>query len=413
MSLIENILAREILDSRGNPTVEVEVSTRSNNTAIASVPSGASKGEFECVELRDNDSRFHGMGVSKAVDNVNNIIAPKLRGMEVIDQFKIDHTMLEIDGIENKSVLGGNAILGVSLACLKAGAMDTNLHLFQYVGSKYSENKIEYKIPRPLMNVINGGAHSNNNLDVQEFMLAPKMPTFFRSLRAGSEIFHTLKKLISKKGMSTAVGDEGGFAPNLSSNTEALELILEAIDKSGYIPGENVFLALDVAAGELFKDGVYSWEGQKIKGIELLEVYKNLIKNFPLMSIEDPFYEKDNDCWKQLTKFVDSNCNVVGDDLFATNVKRIKMGVENNLANAVLIKCNQVGTFSETLDAVRLAKKSKFSTIMSHRSGDTEDSLIADLAVGFCCDQIKSGGLCRSERISKYNQLIRIEEMIH
>lgn len=410
MSLIQKVFAREILDSRGNPTIEVEVLTKNIKTS-AKVPSGASKGKFECVELRDNDKRFHGMGVLKAIGNVNNIIAPEIVGLEVTDQNKIDKILIELDGTQNKSSLGGNAIIGVSLACLRAGSMVSNLPLFQYVRSKYTENCTkEFKMPVPFINVINGGVHANNSLDIQEFMLVPKLPTFALSLRAGVEIFHTLKKLLSDKGMSVAVGDEGGFAPNLSNNKQALELILDAIKKAGYIPGENIFLALDVAANELFRDNKYSWDDKKITSDELLSIYKTLKNDFPLISIEDPFSEHDIDAWKEITKL--NNIQIVGDDLFVTNAKKVKFGAKKKLANSLLVKCNQIGTFSETVEAVALATKNNFSKIMSHRSADTSDDTISDLALGLDCEGIKAGGLSRSERTAKYNRLLAIEELL-
>ena len=410
MSLIQKVFAREILDSRGNPTIEVEITTKQNR-ATYKVPSGASKGKYECVELRDNDKRFHGMGVLKAVSNVNNIIASKLIGMEVSEQQKIDRVLIELDGTKNKSNLGGNALTGVSLACLRAAGMDLNLPLFKYIRSKYTENKTEkFSMPTPFINVINGGTHSNNNLDIQEFMIVPKLSTFALSLRAGAEIFHTLKKVLSEKGMSVAVGDEGGFAPNLSNNKQALELILESIQKSGYVHGENIFLALDVAANELFKDNKYSWDNRQVTGDELLSIYEKLISDFPLISIEDPFSEQDTEGWKKITG--SNDIQIVGDDLFVTNVKKVKAGAKEKLANSLLVKCNQIGTFSEAMEAVGEATKNKFSKIMSHRSADTSDDTLADLALGLDCEGIKAGGLSRSERISKYNRLLAIENML-
>ena len=410
MSLIEKIYAREVLDSRGCPTVEVEVKTL-KNVVRAQVPSGASKGSKECAELRDQELRFNGMGVLKAVGNVNKIIAPKLVNTEVADQKNIDQTMIDLDGTEDKSVLGGNAILGVSLACLKGASKDANIPCFQYIGDKFNKNK-NLKMPQPLMNFINGGKHASNSLDVQEFMLVPKFKTFSESLRAGAEIFWRLKQLLNEKKNSTNVGDEGGFAPNLSSNRQALELLLEAVEKASYIPGENVFLSLDVASNELYDSGKYLWEGKKILSDELVKVYEDLCRDFPMFSIEDPFYEGDLDAWKEITNSLGKRVQVIGDDLYATNPSRIKTGISKKLSNSVLIKCNQIGTFSETLEALNLAKRNNFKTTMSHRSGDTEDHLISDLAVGLGCDQIKTGGLCRSERIAKYNQLLRIEEKL-
>ncbi len=407
MSEIISVISREILDSRGNPTVEVEVKTADGNIGRAAVPSGASTGAHEACELRDGDAkRFLGKGVYKAVDNVREKIAPEIVGLNVFEQVYIDKVLRDIDGTENKSNLGANAILGVSLACAQAAAKDANLPLYRYVGGSQA-----CRLPVPLMNVLNGGAHANNGLDIQEFMIVPTVNnSFAESLRAGSEIFHTLKKILNEKGLSTAVGDEGGFAPVLKSNEEALELLMIAIHKAGYEAGQNVFLALDVAATELFKDGKYNWEKNKITGQELQSVYKKWSEKFPMVSIEDGFSEDDWESWVSATANMGNTMQLVGDDLFVTNPKRLKMGLEKKAANALLVKVNQIGTLTETFDAVNLAQRNKMKTIMSHRSGETEDVIIADLAVALGCHQIKTGSLCRGERTAKYNQLLRIEE---
>ena len=407
MSEIISVISREILDSRGNPTVEVEVTTADGNMGRAAVPSGASTGAHEACELRDGDmKRFLGKGVYKAVDNVREKIAPEIVGLNVFEQVYIDKVLRDIDGTENKSNLGANSILGVSLACAQAAAKDAKLPLYRYVGGSQA-----CRLPVPLMNVLNGGAHANNGLDIQEFMIVPTVNnSFAESLRAGSEIFHTLKKILNEKGLSTAVGDEGGFAPVLKSNEEALELLMIAIHKAGYEAGQNVFLALDVAATELFKDGKYTWEKNKITGMELQSVYKKWSEKFPMVSIEDGFSEDDWESWTSATANMGQNMQLVGDDLFVTNPKRLKMGLEKKAANALLVKVNQIGTLTETFDAVNLAQRNKMKTIMSHRSGETEDVIIADLAVALGCHQIKTGSLCRGERTAKYNQLLRIEE---
>lgn len=407
MSEIVNIISREILDSRGNPTVEVEVHTSLGNIGRAAVPSGASTGAHEACELRDGDKkRFMGKGVFKAVDNVREKLAPEVIGLPVTDQVYIDKILREVDGTENKSNVGANAILGVSLAVAKAAALDVKLPLYRYVGGSQA-----CRLPVPLMNLINGGAHANNGLDVQEFMIVPTVNnSYAESLRAGAEIFHTLKKILGKKGLSTAVGDEGGFAPKLGSNQEALELLMEAITEAGYEPGQNVFLALDVAATEMFKDGKYQWQGNLIAAKELQAVYKSWSEKYPLVSIEDGFSEDDWDSWAAITADLGSHLQLVGDDLFVTNPKRLRQGIDKKTANALLVKVNQIGTLTETFEAVNLAQRNKYKTVMSHRSGETEDTTIADLAVALNCHQIKTGSLCRSERIAKYNQLLRIEE---
>ena len=408
MSEIVSLLAREILDSRGNPTIEVEVKTAAGNMGRAAVPSGASTGAHEAFELRDGDKkRYLGKGVFKAVENVREKIAPEIVGLNVYEQVYIDKVLRDIDGTENKSNLGANAILGVSLACAHAAAKDAGLPLYRYVGGSQA-----CRLPVPLMNVLNGGAHANNGLDIQEFMIVPTVNnSFAESLRAGSEIFHTLKKILNKKGLSTGVGDEGGFAPVLKSNEEALELLMEAILEAGYEAGQNIFLALDVAATEMYNaDGSYNWEKSKISGNELQNIYKKWAEKYPLVSIEDGFAEDDWNSWVAATAAMGSHVQLVGDDLFVTNPKRLRQGLEKKAANALLVKVNQIGTLTETFEAVNLAQRNKMKTIMSHRSGETEDVTIADLAVALNCHQIKTGSLCRGERTAKYNQLLRIEE---
>lgn len=407
MSEIVSVNAREILDSRGNPTIEVEVKTAAGNMGRAAVPSGASTGAHEAYELRDGDKkRYQGKGVLKAIDNVREKIAPEVVGLNVYEQVYIDKVLRDIDGTENKSNLGANAILGVSLACAHAAAKDAGLPLYRYVGGSQA-----CRLPVPLMNVLNGGAHANNGLDVQEFMIVPTVNnSFSESLRAGTEIFHTLKKILAKKGLSTAVGDEGGFAPKLDSNEQALELLMEAILEAGYEAGQNVFLALDVAATEFYKNDKYVWERNPITGLELQSIYQKWAAKYPLVSIEDGFSEDDWSSWVSSTAAMGSSMQLVGDDLFVTNPKRLRQGLEKKAANALLVKVNQIGTLTETFEAVNLAQRNKMKTIMSHRSGETEDVTIADLAVALNCNQIKTGSLCRSERTAKYNQLLRIEE---
>jgi enolase len=406
MSEIVNVVAREILDSRGNPTVEVEVTTAEGNTGRAAVPSGASTGAHEAYELRDGDkNRYGGKGVFKAIDNIREKIAPEILGLQATEQVYLDKVLRELDGTENKSNLGAKAILGVSLAVAKAAALDVRLPLYRYVGGSQA-----CRLPVPLMNVLNGGAHANNGLDVQEFMIVPTVNnSYAESLRAGTEIFHTLKKILAKKGLSTAVGDEGGFAPKLGGNQDAMDLLMSAIVDAGYDPGQNVFLALDVAATELYKDGKYQWEGNMIAPNELLNIYKSWSEKYPLISVEDGFGEDDWDSWVKATAEMPAT-QLVGDDLFVTNPKRIRQGLEKKAANALLVKVNQIGTLTETFEAVNLAQRHKYKTVMSHRSGETEDVTIADLAVALNCHQIKTGSLCRGERTAKYNQLLRIEE---
>lgn len=409
MAKITSVKAREILDSRGNPTLEVEIETDQGYRSRAAVPSGASTGAHEAIELRDKDAkRFLGKGVMKAVNNVREICAPAILGMDPVDWRKVDQTLLQLDGTENKSKLGANAILGVSLACARAGALTDKQELFQFLGGARA-----VRLPVPLMNIVNGGAHANNGIDIQEFMIAPTCGGSFReALRAGAEIFQTLKKILDEEGHSTAVGDEGGFAPNLKNNRSALEFVMKAIEKAGYKPGEDVQLALDVAATELFKDGQYEWEGKTIFPEQLADIYTGWAKDFPLVSIEDGFSEDDWNGWKHITKTMGSKLQLVGDDLFVTNPKRLQRGIDEKAANAILVKVNQIGSLTETHQAITLAKTNGFRTVMSHRSGETEDVTISDLAVAFDCEQIKTGSLCRGERTAKYNQLLRIEEIL-
>ena len=408
MSEIISVHAREILDSRGNPTVEVDVVTSNGAMGRAAVPSGASTGAHEAFELRDGDKkRYHGKGVQQAIKNIRSTIADELLGLSVFDQAMIDHIMIKLDNTEQKTKLGANAILGVSLAVAKAAAMEAGLPLFRYVGGSQAN-----RLPVPLMNVLNGGAHANNGLDIQEFMVVPLLSTFSESLRAGSEIFNSLKKILSEQSLSTSVGDEGGFAPKLKNNEEAMTLLMKGIGAAGYKAGEDVFLALDVASTELFKKDQYQWEGKSISPEELLSIYQSWTKKYPLISIEDGFAEDDWGSWKKATAVMGNKTQLVGDDLFVTNPKRLKMGIEENAANALLVKVNQIGSLTETTEAVRMAQRNRMSTVMSHRSGETEDTTIADLAVALDCHQIKTGSLCRSERTAKYNQLLRIEEML-
>ncbi len=406
---IQNLKAREILDSRGNPTLEVEVITEGGFTGRAAVPSGASTGAHEALELRDKDGkRYHGKGVLKAVNNVRELCAPAVIGMDATDWRKVDQKLLALDGTENKSKLGANAILGVSLATAKAAALGSKQELYQFLGGGKAEH-----LPVPLMNIINGGAHANNGLDIQEFMIVPLGPSRFREgLRAGAEIFQTLKKILDEEGHSVAVGDEGGFAPKLKSNRTALEFALKAIEKTGYKPGVDVALALDCAATEFYDGKMYKWEGKQISSEELSALYLQWSKDFPLVSIEDGLSEDDWAGWIHLTKLTGAKMQLVGDDLFVTNPMRLKRGIDEKAANAILIKVNQIGSLSETWDAIQMAKKAGYKAVMSHRSGETEDVTISDLAVAFDCEQIKTGSLCRGERTAKYNQLLRIEESL-
>ncbi len=406
MGEIINIIAREIIDSRGNPTIEVDVLLDSGAYGSAAVPSGASTGQREALELRDGGNRFHGKGVQNAVKNVHEEIAPELIGLDSDDQARIDNILINLDGTDNKSRLGANAILGVSLAVCKATAMEAGMPLFRYIGGCNAK-----ELPVPMMNILNGGAHADNNLDIQEFMIVPSGFTkFSEALRAGSEVFHALKGILKKKGLNTAVGDEGGFAPNLSSHEEAISFILQAIESSGYTPGRDISLALDVAASEFHENGMYFFEGKKISSGDLISFYENIIAKYPLVSIEDGLSENDWDGWKVLTQNLGKKVQLVGDDIFVTNTKIIAKGIAEGIANSVLIKLNQIGTLTETLDAIEMAKKAKYTAVISHRSGETEDTTIADLAVACNTGFIKTGSLARSERIAKYNRLLRIEE---
>ncbi len=406
MGKIKEIHAREILDSRGNPTVEVDVLLENGVLGRASVPSGASTGSREALELRDNDKkRFMGKGVLKAVDNVNNIIAPVIIGMESTNQHDIDYKMIDLDGTKNKEILGANAILGVSLAVLKASANEKQEPLSKYIGNGNS-------LPRPMMNILNGGAHADNKLDFQEFMIIPQADTIKERIRIGSEVFHSLKKVLNEKGLSTGVGDEGGFAPNLESNQEGFELIIDAISKAGYTPGKDVFLGIDVAASEFYHDEKYELVGENkiLNRDELFNYYKELIEKYPIITIEDPVDENDFEGFALMTKLFGDKVQLVGDDLFVTNKEYLQKGIDMKAGNAILIKINQIGTITETIETIELAKQNGYATVISHRSGETEDTSIADLAVGLDLGQIKTGSMSRTDRICKYNQLIRLEE---
>ena len=407
MASIEAIGAREILDSRGNPTVEVEVVLEDGTFERAAVPSGASTGAFEAVERRDGDKgRYQGKGVQDAVDAVNEIIAPELIDEDASDQRRIDEIMIELDGTPNKGKLGANAILGVSLAVAKAAAESAGLPLYRYLGGPNA-----HILPVPMMNILNGGSHADTNVDIQEFMIAPLgAPTFREALRWGAEVYHTLKAVIKERGLSTGLGDEGGFAPNLSSNAAALDLIIEAIEKAGFKPGTDVALALDVASSEFFKDGLYQFEGEGRSTDYMVSYYEKLIRDYPLVSIEDPLSEDEWDAWTALTAEIGDRVQLVGDDLFVTNPERLRKGIELHAANALLVKVNQIGSLTETLDAVEEAHRNGYRSMTSHRSGETEDTTIADLAVATNSGQIKTGAPARSERVAKYNQLLRIEE---
>ena len=407
MASIEAIGAREILDSRGNPTVEVEVILEDGTFERAAVPSGASTGAFEAVERRDGDKgRYQGKGVQDAVDAVNDIIAPELIDEDASDQRRIDEIMIELDGTPNKGKLGANAILGVSLAVAKAAAESAGLPLYRYLGGPNA-----HILPVPMMNILNGGSHADTNVDIQEFMIAPLgAPTFRDALRWGAEVYHTLKAVIKERGLSTGLGDEGGFAPNLSSNAAALDLIIEAIEKAGFKPGTDVALALDVASSEFFKDGLYQFEGEGRSTDYMVTYYEKLIRDYPLVSIEDPLSEDEWDAWTALTAEIGDRVQLVGDDLFVTNPERLRKGIELHAANALLVKVNQIGSLTETLDAVEEAHRNGYRSMTSHRSGETEDTTIADLAVATNSGQIKTGAPARSERVAKYNQLLRIEE---
>ncbi len=405
MALIDAILAREILDSRGNPTVEVEVVLEDGTAARAAVPSGASTGAFEAVELRDGGDRYLGKGVLKAVGFVMDEIAPAIEGLDAQDQREIDTAMLEVDGTPNKGRIGANAILGVSLAVARAAAESADLSFFRYIGGPTAST-----LPVPMMNILNGGAHADTNVDIQEFMIAPiGADSFSEALRAGAEIYHNLKSVLKKRSLATSIGDEGGFAPNLKSNRAALDLIIEAIEKAGYKPGSEIALALDVAATEFFANGKYTFEGKSKSASEMIAYYSELLASYPLVSIEDPLAEDDWDGWRSMTADLGGRVQLVGDDLFVTNPTRLARGIESKTANALLVKVNQIGTLTETLDAVSMAHRAGYATMMSHRSGETEDTTIADLAVGCESGQIKTGAPARSERVAKYNQLLRIE----
>jgi enolase len=403
---IDAVGAREILDSRGNPTVEVEVALDDGTLSRAAVPSGASTGEHEAVERRDGGERYGGKGVQQAVQAVLETIGPELVGIEASEQRIVDSTLIDLDATPDKSRLGANAVLGVSLAVAKAAAESADLPLFRYLGGPNA-----YLLPVPMMNILNGGAHADSNVDVQEFMIAPiGAPTFAEALRHGAEVYHALKGVLKKKGLATGLGDEGGFAPNLDSNRDALDLILEAITVAGLTPGTDIALALDVAASEFYRDGSYQFEGAAKSADEMVEYYRGLVEAYPIVSVEDPFAEDDWSAWIALTTELDTQVQIVGDDLFVTNPRRLSRGIEEGAANALLVKVNQIGTLTETFDAVEIAHRHGYRCMMSHRSGETEDTTIADLAVAVNCGQIKTGAPARSERVAKYNQLLRIED---
>ncbi len=409
MAIITEIYAREILDSRGNPTLEVDMTLDDGTFSRAAVPSGASTGIFEAVELRDGDaSRYGGKGVLKAVENVNSVIAPEIIGMDATMQNAIDHTMIALDGTENKGRLGANAILGVSLAAAHAASLSMELPLYQYIGGVYS-----HVLPVPMMNIMNGGAHADNNVDIQECMIMPTgAESFSEALQMGSEVYHSLKTVLKGKGLSTAIGDEGGFAPDLSSNEEALEVICEAVEKAGYSCGSDIRLAIDVAASELYENGQYTFAGDHTKkdAAGMADYYQHLIDTYPIISIEDGMDEEDWEGWKLLTEKIGSRIQLVGDDVFVTNAKRIRKGIEMGVANSVLIKVNQIGTLTETLEAIEMAKRAGYTAVVSHRSGETDDTTIADISVAVNAGQIKTGAPARIDRVAKYNQLLRIEE---
>ncbi|MFC1630776.1 phosphopyruvate hydratase [Pseudomonadota bacterium] len=411
MSKIINISAREILDSRGNPTIEADVTLDSGITGRAAVPSGASTGEHEAVELRDGDkARYQGKGVLRAVENVNGEIKSSLLGKQATDQRNIDDTLITLDGTENKARLGANATLAVSMAVAHAAAIDAALPLYRYLGGDSATN-----LPVPMMNIINGGSHANNSVDLQEFMIIPAgAPSFSEALRYGTEVFHSLKSVLNKRGLNTAVGDEGGFAPDLSSNEEAIAVILESIEKAGYRPGEDIYLGIDAASSEFFNKGQYDLkgEGRVLDAAGMKSLLADWVNRYPIVSIEDGMDENDWSGWQELTQEIGGKCQLVGDDLFVTNTKMLQRGIQEKSANAILIKVNQIGTLSETLDAISMAQQAKFGVIVSHRSGETEDTTIADLAVATSAGQIKTGSLSRSDRIAKYNQLLRIEEQL-
>ena len=405
---IKDVKGREILDSRGNPTVEVDVILEDGTMGRAAVPSGASTGEREALELRDGGTRYMGKGVEKAVANVNGPLRDLVIGLDAKDQKALDYAMIEADGTETKSKYGANAILGISMAAMKASAIEAGLPLYKYIGEGRT-------LPRPMMNIINGGAHADNKLDFQEFMIIPNRDTLKERVRVGSEVFHNLKKVLNEKGLATGVGDEGGFAPNLESNTEGFELIVEAIKRAGYIPGKDVNIAIDVAASEFYQDGKYNLkgEGRSLTTDELIDFYEELVNKYPIISIEDPVDENDWEGFTKVTERLGDKIQLVGDDLFVTNKKCLQMGIDKHAGNAILLKVNQIGTITETLETIKLARENGYKTIISHRSGETEDTTIADLAVGLDLGQIKTGSMSRTDRICKYNQLMRIEEEIN
>lgn len=405
---IKDVIGREILDSRGNPTVEVDVILENGILGRAAVPSGASTGEREALELRDGGNRFNGKGVLKAVENVNGPLRDLVIGMDAANQKELDYAMINLDGTETKSKFGANAILGISMAAMKASALNEEKPLYRYVGDGIV-------MPKPMMNIINGGAHADNKLDFQEFMIIPQRDTIHDRVRVGAEVFHSLKKVLNEKGLATGVGDEGGFAPDLQSNTEGFELIMEAIRKAGYEPGKDVCLAIDVAASEFYKDGKYNLvgEGRSLTTDELIDFYDELVNKYPIISIEDPVDENDWDGFTKVTERLGDKIQLVGDDLFVTNKKCLQMGIDHHAGNAILLKVNQIGTITETLETIELAREHGYATIISHRSGETEDTIIADLAVGLNLGQIKTGSMSRTDRICKYNQLMRIEEELN
>jgi enolase len=411
MTIVVDVYAREILDSRGNPTVEAEVTLADGSVGRAAVPSGASTGSYEALELRDGDKhRYGGKGVEKAVANINDTIGPELEGSDATEQMEIDNLMIELDGTPNKEKLGANAILAVSLACAKAAAESLGLPLYRYIGGTWA-----HVLPVPLMNILNGGAHADNNVDIQEFMIAPVgAVTFAEALRMGAEVFHSLRGVVRKKGLNTAVGDEGGIAPNLKSNEEALDLIVNAIEVAGYKPGEDVLIALDAAASEMYKEGMYVFEGEGIKRTsdEMVGLWTDLVGKYPIISIEDGFAEDDWDGWKKMTEAIGDRVQIVGDDLFVTNTERIERGIKDRAANSVLIKVNQIGTLTETLAAIDMAQRAGYTAVISHRSGETEDVTIAHIAVATNSGQIKTGAPSRTDRVAKYNELLRIEDLL-
>ena len=403
---IKNVIGREILDSRGNPTVEVDVILENGIVGRAAVPSGASTGEREALEMRDKDIRFCGKGVLKAVNNVNTVLRDAVIGMDASNQKELDYKMIELDGTDTKSKLGANAILGISMAAMKASALAEGKELYEYIGNGNT-------LPVPMMNILNGGAHADNNLDFQEFMIIPQRDTIHERVRVGAEVFHSLKKVLNDKGYFTGVGDEGGFAPNLSSNKEGFDLIIEAIENAGYVPGGDVKIAIDVAASEFYSDGVYHVDGKDMTTDELISFYEELVSKYPIISIEDPVDENDWEGFRKVTELLGDKIQLVGDDLFVTNKKCLQMGIDNHAGNAILLKVNQIGTITETLETIELARSHGYKTVISHRSGETEDTTIADLAVGLDLGQIKTGSMSRTDRICKYNQLMRIEEKIN